>query len=103
MDDFSRIIFKVTEDYFGLPYPHVETGTILILIQDGQIEFSRYQEPTKDNPFVSFSHPIFPEKNSQLLLSVEHQLKSRFPEFFRDNTSVVLTCPLGIADLLIWT
>jgi hypothetical protein len=38
-------------------FDYSPSGTVVLLVQDGEIKISKYNEPTDEEPFPSFSHP----------------------------------------------
>jgi hypothetical protein len=54
-----RVVFRCTEDTYGMPDPRVPDGTVMIWVQDGVAEVGRYEEPRPpEAPWPAFSHPI---------------------------------------------
>jgi len=102
MEEFSLIEFPVTDKYFGWPNPFISNGSIIILIQDGKLEFGLYNEPNEETPYPSFLHPIQPPKNKEIEIEVEKYLKQYHPEYFTSMNSIVLACPIRIAEKIIW-
>jgi hypothetical protein len=70
MEDLTLIKFKVTEDQFGYPEPFIPDGSIVVLIQGGDIQFSLHREATENGAYPTLSHPNDPEKNIDLELEV---------------------------------
>jgi hypothetical protein len=102
MEDLTLIKFKVTNKLFGYPQPFIPDGSIVILIQEGRIEFSLYNEATQDFPNPTFNHPKEQEKNRELELEVEELIKQKHPQYLTSDVSIVLTCPTRIAEKIIW-
>ena len=102
MEDLTLIEFRVTHNTYGYPDPFIPDGSIVILIQDGKIEFSLYHEATDEYRYPSFSHPREQEKNKKLELEVTELLMLKYPEYLVSDTSIVLTCPVRIAEKIVW-
>ena len=102
MEDLTPIKFNVTNNLLGYPEPFITDGSIVILIQDGKIEFSLYHQATDEYRYPSFSHPREQGKNKKLELEVTELLKLKYPEYLVSDTSIVLTCPVRIAEKIVW-
>ena len=102
-NDLTLIKFKVSDKYYGYPSPFIPDGSIVILIQNGEIKISKYHEPNDDNPFPSFSHPKEGAiGNEKLEAYLSDFISNKYPEYFLSDKSVILTCPSNIAEKIIW-
>lgn len=102
MDGFTQIVFRVTEETYGSPFPYIPNESILLLIQEGTVELSRYYEATRDAPDPSLEHPPGLKQNEQLRLEVTQTIKDKFPQYLESETAVILTCPASIAARIVW-
>ena len=103
MEDYTKIVFRVTEDFYGYPNPFIENGTIIVLIQDGVTEIGKYEEPTIEHPFPAFSHPDPKnEINAGLASKLEEDIKQKFPEYIKSDIAITLVCPMEIANQIVW-
>src|SRR5882672_8236023 len=102
MNEFTIIEFKVTDKYFGYPQPFIPNGYIVLLIQDGKVEISKYNEPTDDNPIPSFDHPKDLPVNKELENRLLNTIKQRYPQYLTLDEAVILTCPNDVLEKIIW-
>jgi hypothetical protein len=102
MEDLTLIKFKVTNTLFGYPQPFISGGSIVILVQEGRIQFSLYNEATESSPYPSFSHPKVEGENKKLEFEVMGLIKKKHPQYLDSIVSIVLTCPPSIAERIVW-
>ena len=102
MEDLTLIKFKVTEDRLGYPEPFIPDGSIVLLIQEGNIQFSLYREATEKNGYPTLIHPRDREKNIDLELEVKELIAKMHPEYLLSRDSIVLTCPNVIEKKIVW-
>ena len=102
MNEFAVIKFVVTDKYYGCPQPFIPDGTVVILMQEGRIELSRYIEPTIENPTAMFDHPGDPLVNKELEQCIFDIIKEKYPHHLLPDKSVVLSCPLSVAEKIVW-
>jgi hypothetical protein len=101
--DITSIKFKVTDKYMGYPEPFIPDGTIVLLIQNGEVIISKYHEPTDIDPYPSFSHPKLEiGQNKEIQKKVYEIIKNEYPRHLKSEESNVLTCPLDFAKEIIW-
>lgn len=102
-EDLTFVKFKVTDKYYGYPEPYIQTGSIVLLVQDGQIIISRYHEPTDEEPFPSFSHPSpnIP-RNKEIEDELYKYLSVEYPQCLSTEESLVLLCPTKYLSEIKW-
>jgi hypothetical protein len=102
-DDLTFIEFKVTDKYYGYPNPFIQTGSIVLLVQDGEVKISRYHEPTDEEPFPSFSHPSpnIP-RNKEIEDELYKYLSTKYPQYLSSEEDVVFLCPIKYISEIIW-
>ena len=99
MNKLKQIIFKVTNENYGTPFPLIEDETIMILFQDGKAEFVKYHKATLENPFPTFSHP----KNGEILKYFALDLiNNDNPEHLKSDVALHFVCPEEFMDKLMW-
>lgn len=102
-DELTLINFKVTEKYYGYPDPFIQTGAVVLLVQDGEVKISKYHEPTDEEPFPSFSHPASDiAKNKEIEDELSRYLRAEYPQYLSTEESVVLLCPKKYLSRIIW-
>lgn len=84
------------------PTPYIPNGYIVLLIQDGKVEISRYNEPTEEDPMPSLDHrkdiPVNRELENELL----NIIKDKYPQYLNPEVAVIVTCPKEIVEKVIW-
>lgn len=102
MSELKLIKFKVTDKYYGYPDPFIPNGYIVLLIQDGKVRLSKYNEPTDDNPTPSFDHPKDLPANKELENKLLNTIKEKYPQHLTSDVAVILTCPNDLVEKIIW-
>jgi hypothetical protein len=102
MDDLTLIKFKVTDKHYGFPEPFIPNNYIVLLIQEGKVQISRYNEPTDDNPFPTFEHPNDNAVNKALESHLLKAIKEKHPQYLLSDRDIVVTCPENIVEKIIW-
>ena len=96
----NQIVFRCTADTFGMPDPHVASGTVMILVQDGRADVVRYDEPTPpDNPSPSFEHAI---NCADLRAEALQVVRTNFPTADILGDALTFTCPPDLAARARW-
>lgn len=99
MDKLTKIVFKVTSKTYGLPYPSIKDKTVLIIVQNGDVEFGMYHEPNSKTPYPSFSHP----KNAkEVKLLGQRIIKNENPEYLNSDLTLQFICPEEYLHNLMW-
>ena len=99
-DEIPEIVFRVTENTFGMPEPHIPDGTIVILLQNRTAEVGRYIAPSQpDDPSPAIDHPI---NSQELELDALIAVRKAFAQYLRSEIAHVYTCPPEIAARAIW-
>ncbi|QLG10524.1 hypothetical protein HLB42_06895 [Deinococcus sp. D7000] len=79
--------------------PQISEGTVLILVQDGNCEVSRYHLPGPDDYSHYLSHPV----NSKELGETTQQLVARtYPDFSDWEASRLFICPAELVAQAQW-
>jgi hypothetical protein len=102
-ENLTLIEFKATDKYYGYPNPFIQTGSIVLLIQDGEVKISKYHEPTDEEPFPSFSHPS-PDisRNKEIEDELYNYLSVEYSQYLSAQKSVVFLCPIKYISEIIW-
>ena len=96
----QQITFRCTKDTFGYPDPYIPNGTIVILIQNGEAEIGRWEEPTPpENPMPSFDHPI---NTKELKAEVLQIVLKNHPNINLYGGFLCYVCPKEMASKAIW-
>jgi hypothetical protein len=94
------IEFRCTEDTYGMPFPHIPDGSIVILVQDGRAQVGRYEEPRPpDEPFPAFDHPANVEG---LESEAMRRVLAEFPDIDPHGRALVFICPEELAARAVW-
>lgn len=99
MQKLKKIIFKVTDENYGTPYPYIKDGTILIIYQNGEAGFGKYHMATLENPFPTFSHP---KNNKMLSLLALKIIGNDDQDHLNSDVSLHFVCPEEYLDKLMW-
>jgi hypothetical protein len=96
-----QIEFRCTDATFGMPFPHIPDGSIVILVQDGRAEVGRYEEPRPpDEPSPAFDHPVNAE---ELAVDALRAVLGTFPYIDLNGPSLTFTCPDELAARTVWS
>ena len=99
-DALDVIEFRVTADTYGMPHPHIEDGTTIILYQDGVAEVGRYEAPRPpDEPSPAFNHPA---NTDELKAEALQSVRGAHPELDSFERGYVLLCPESLALKARW-
>lgn len=94
------IEFRATADTFGLPHPHIDDGTIIILYQAGVAELGRYEAPRPpEEPFPFFDHPV---NTDELKAEALRLAREAHPELDSFDRAYILVCPESLAAKARW-
>lgn len=94
------IEFRCTADTFGMPDPHIDDGSVIILYQSGVAEVGRYEAPRPpDEPSPAFDHPANTE---DLKAEALQAVRSAHPRLNSFERGYVLVCPDHLAKKAKW-
>lgn len=94
------IEFRCSADTYGVPHPHIDDGTIVILYQDGVAEVGRYEAPRPpEEPSPAFDHPVNTEELKGEALRAVRRAHPGRDSFER---AYVLLCPESLAGKARW-
>jgi hypothetical protein len=89
---------RVTLKGFDLSEPYIPWGTILLLVQDGRAEVSRFEAPDEHGIF-SLDHPA---NSAQLIAEATQLVKLHHPEALKADTASTFICPEDLAAKAKW-
>jgi hypothetical protein len=96
----QQIEFRCTDDTYGMPFPPIPDGSIVILVQDGRAEVGRYEEPRPpDEPSPAFDHPA---NAADLSADALRAVLAAFPHIDLNGPAVTFTCPAELAARAVW-
>ena len=96
----KQVVFRCTEDTYGMPDPFVPDGTVMILAQDGAAELSRYEAPTPpDDPFPRFDHPV---NSAELQGEALKRVLAEHPDIDLHGNALTFVCPPDLAARAVW-
>lgn len=90
----QRIEFS-TGGTYAIPSPHIDDGSMVILVVNGKANVSRYAAArSPEEPSPSFDHPV----NVEALEAEAMKLvRAQFPELNASEEVAVFTCPVELA------
>jgi hypothetical protein len=95
-----RIEFRCTNDTYGMPFPHIPNGTVIIMVHEGRAQVGRYEEPQlPDKPWPAFAHPT---NVAELETDAMRQVLGEFADIDPNKESLVFTCPQELAARAVW-
>lgn len=95
----QKIIFRVTEKYYGVPDPFVPDNTLLIMYQDFVAQIGKYHEANEQDRSPSFSHP----KNwKEFSVALKKLVKNNYPDDYKDEDLSCYILPNEFINKLIW-
>ena len=89
---------RITVRADGSTEPEIESGTAIILIQDGEVEIGKLVLEEDDYGSISIEHPI----NSEDLKKEALDAVSQEPTLLASRKSIIVVCPQTIASKMIW-
>ena len=96
----KQVVFRCTEDTYGMPDPFVPDGTVMILVQDGTAEVSRYEAPTPpDNPFPALDHPV---NSAELQGEALKRVLAEHPDIDLHGDALTFICPPDLEARAVW-
>ena len=101
MEDLTIIEFKITNGTYGYPSPYIPDGSIVLMIQDNEVKFAKYQN-AKQSGFPSFSHPNPFIQNTEVEREIVALIEEKYPDMFSTERSFILTCPKRFIDKIVW-
>ena len=95
----TEIKFNPTDDFFAYPNPEIESGTIVIIIQDFNFELGKYIEPDTETPYATFEHPTNSTELKEIIIKFLTENNINYKEI---EQSKVFICPEEIYDYAKW-
>jgi hypothetical protein len=88
----QRIEFSTTSAY-AVPSPHIDDGSMVILVVNGKANVSRYAAArSPEEPSPSFDHPVNVEALEAEAMTL---VRAQFPDL--NEEVAVFTCPVELA------
>ena len=83
----------------GRTEPHIPFGTVILMIQDGNVSVGKIQHEEGDKSSVYIEHPKNEMDVNVHALKIIKELK---PESLASKTALIVTCPSRLIKDIIW-